>query len=60
MKKSSGNKKSNLIILAIVGAIIIIFAVLCLVASGEEAEPSGGWKGQTREEAQEELDSMEQ
>lgn len=24
----------------------------------EEAEPSGGWKGQTREEAQEELDNM--
>lgn len=58
MKQSSGNKKSNLIILAIVGAIIIIFAVLCLIASGEEAEPSGGWKGQTREEAQEELDNM--
>ena len=50
--------KSNLLILAIVGAIIIIFAVLCLVASGQEAEPSGGWKGQTREEAQEELDNM--
>lgn len=58
MKKSSGNKKSNLVILAIVGAIIIIFAVLCLIASGQEAEPSGGWKGQTREEAQEELDNM--
>ncbi len=58
MKQSSGNKKSNLLILAIVGAIIIIFAVLCLVASGQEAEPSGGWKGQTREEAQEELDNM--
>ena len=58
MKQSSGNKKSNLLILAIVGAIIIIFAVLCLIASGQEAEPSGGWKGQTREEAQEELDNM--
>ena len=58
MKKSSGNKKSNLVILAIVGAIIIIFAVLCLIASGQEAESSGGWKGQTREEAQEELDNM--
>lgn len=59
MKKSSGNKKSNLIILAIVGAIIIIFAVLCLIASGEEAEPNyEGWKMQTREEVQEELDNM--
>lgn len=59
MKQSSGNKKSNLIILAIVGAIIIIFAVLCLIASGEEAEPNyEGWKMQTREEVQEELDNM--
>ena len=59
MKKSSGNKKSNLLILAIVGAIIIIFAVLCLIASGEEAEPNyEGWKMQTREEVQEELDNM--
>ena len=59
MKKSSGNKKSNLVILAIVGAIIIIFAVLCLIASGEEAEPNyEGWKMQTREEVQEELDNM--
>ena len=59
MKKSSGNKKSNLIILAIVGAIIIIFAVLCLIESGKEAEPNyEGWKMQTREEVQEELDNM--
>ena len=59
MKKSSGNKKSNLLILAIVGAIIIIFAVLCLIESGKEAEPNyEGWKMQTREEVQEELDNM--
>ena len=59
MKQSRENKKSNLIILAIVGAIIIIFAVLCLIASGEEAEPNyEGWKMQTREEVQEELDNM--
>lgn len=59
MKKSSGNKKSNLVILAIVGAIIIIFAVLCLIESGKEAEPNyEGWKTQTREEVQEELDNM--
>ena len=59
MKKSSGNKKSNLVILAIVGAIIIIFAVLCLIESGKEAEhKKEGWKTQTREEVQEELDNM--
>lgn len=58
MKQSSGNKKSNLLILAIVGAIIIIFAVLCLIESGKEAEPGGGWKRQTREEVQEELDNI--
>lgn len=59
MKQSSGNKKSNLLILAIVGAIIIIFAVLCLIESGKEAEPNyEGWKMQTREEVQEELDNM--
>ena len=58
MKQTIGNKKSNAVILAIVGAVIILIGVLCLIASGEEAEPSGGWKRQTKEEVQEELDNM--
>lgn len=62
MKKSSSNRKSNAVIWAIVGIVVIIIGITCLIASGQEAEPttesSDGWKITSREEAQEELDNM--
>ena len=58
MKKSSTNRKSNAVIWAIIGIVVIIIGITCLIASGQEAEPGEGWKETSREEAQEELDNM--
>lgn len=55
MKKSSGNRKSNLLILAIVGVIIIIFGVFSLIYSQQEAT-AGGWK--SKAEMQEQIDEF--
>lgn len=58
MKKSSGNRKSNTVIIAIIGLILIVLGVIYLIGSKQEAEPGEGWKVTTKAEAQEELDDM--